>query len=104
MGDRSPVLQWERRGGLKRSGGLEWAGAIAGLEQGLIGSLELLHGRKRRPGREGPEISKQLTLSGNVSLLESKRERRHLLDRRGKMKCTYLKSSSELLSATTLVE
>lgn len=32
MGDRSPVLQWERRGGLKRSGGLEWAGAIAGLE------------------------------------------------------------------------
>mgnify|MGYP001464980921 CR=1 FL=1 len=35
MGDRSPVLQWERRGGLKRSGGLEWAGAIAGLEQGL---------------------------------------------------------------------
>jgi len=33
MGDRSPVLQVERRGGLKRSGGLEWAGgAIAGLE------------------------------------------------------------------------
>ena len=93
---------------LKRSGGLEWAaGAGAGLELGawgLIGSLELLHGRKRRPGREGPEISKQLTLSGTVSLLESKRERRHLLDRRGKMKCTYLKSSSELLSATTLVE
>jgi hypothetical protein len=66
MGDRSPVLQWERRGGLKRSGGLEWAGAIAGLEwsAGLIGSLELLH--KRRPGREGPKISKQLTLSGTA--------------------------------------
>ena len=52
MGDRSPVLQWERRGGLKRSGGLEWAGAIAGPEWGLIGSLELLHGRKWRPDRE----------------------------------------------------
>ena len=80
-----------------------WSYSRAGVERrGLIGSLELLHGRKRRPGREGPKISKQLTLSGAISLLEIKRERRHLLDRRGKMKCTYLKS--ELGSATTPVE
>jgi len=78
----------------------------AGVERrGLIGSLELLHGRKWRPGREKVLRLVNNLPSGTVSLLlDIKGERRHLLDRRGKMKCTYLKSSSELPSATTLVE
>jgi len=76
----------------------------AGVERrGLIGSLELLHGRKWRPGREKVLRLVNNLPSGTVSLLlDIKGERRHLLDRRGKMKCTYLKS--ELGSATTPVE
>ena len=84
MGDRSPVLQWERRGGLKRSGGLEWVGATAGLEWSA--GLDWKPGVVARSQTEAwqgslsweaPRISKQLTLSGTVSLLEIKRERRH---------------------------
>lgn len=91
MGDRSPVLQWERRGGLKRSGGLGRAEVERGLDwkPGVVARR-----RKWRPGGGGPEISKQLTLSlwyGVSLLLEIKRERRlDLLDRRGKMKCAHI--------------
>ena len=78
MGKKGRVKKEWRAGtgaivGLKWSAGLDW-------KPGVVA--------RRRKLRPGPKISKQLTLSGTgVSLLlEIKRERRHLLDRRGKMK------------------
>ena len=83
---------------LKRSGGLEWAcGARAGLELGARMGLDWKPGVVARLNLSlaGKVLSLVKNLpSGTVSLLEIiKRERRHLLDRREKEKCTYLKSS-----------
>ena len=69
---------WSRAG--VGSVGLDWKpGVVARLNLGLAGKvLSLVNNLP----------------SGTVSLLEIiKRERRHLLDRREKEKCTYLKSS-----------
>ena len=83
---------------LKRSGGLEWAaGAGAGLELGARMGLDWKPGVVARLNLSlaGKVLSLVKNLpSGTVSLLEIiKRERRRLLDRREKEKCTYLKSS-----------
>jgi len=73
-----------------------WSGA-KGLDwkPGVVARREAWQGKVLRLVNNLPSRTVSL-------LLEIKRERSHLLDRRGKMKCTYLKS--ELGSATTPVE